>query len=221
MTQPIPHPSNPNFSLHPCTPSDLPQMVSVYTSAFETDAFRLSRFPSSQVPRSVFDPWLTGVFRKYLGAPHTQCVKIVENSTGNMAGWTHWAEPHTLSAEEKEAKRVEDEREERERREKGEGKFPAGSTLHICEAKHAGWDRFREKWYRSEDMYCRLLLTSITALADTHSKSCYLEASAAGYPLYAKCGFREVDVLEVELGGDYGVGRNWAMVREPRGLLDV
>lgn len=50
----------------------------------------------------------------------------------------------------------EEEKEERERMEKGEGKgkFPMGSTMDICEAKVAGWDRLREKWYRREDMYC-------------------------------------------------------------------
>ncbi|TGO54041.1 hypothetical protein BOTNAR_0279g00150 [Botryotinia narcissicola] len=227
---PISIPSNPNpsFSIHPCTPADLPSMLTIYDLAFATDPFRLARWPSSQVSSSVFTSWLTKVFTKYLHTPHTHTWKLVENSTGNMAGWTHWAEPHVVSREEEERNKIEEEKEERERKERGEGKFPEGSVLDICEAKTRGWDGLREKWYKREEMFLiyflsispnyqklglgTLLLTAITNLADAQAKSSYLEATAAGYPVYVRAGFKEVDCMEVDLGG-YGVGRNWAMIR--------
>ncbi|KAF7853422.1 hypothetical protein EAF04_010714 [Stromatinia cepivora] len=205
-------------------------MQTIYTTAFKNDPFRLARWPTSQVPPSVFNPWITNIFTKYLRTPHTKTWKLVENSTGNIAGWTHWAPAHTVSVEEEEQRKREEEREEREREERGEGKFPVGSVLDICEAKVAGWDRLREKWYRREDMYLIYLLTisppyqklglgtyllnAILSLADASSKSCYLEATIAGYPIYERVGFKTVEVMEVDMGV-LGVGRNWAMVREP------
>ncbi|KAF5870174.1 putative gnat family protein [Botrytis fragariae] len=225
---PIPSSPSPSFSIHPCTPADLPSMLTIYDLAFASDPFRLARWPSSQVPPSVFTSWLTKVFTKYLHTPHTHTWKLVENSTGNMAGWTHWAEPHVVSREEEEREKIEEEREEKERRERGEGKFPEGSVLEICEAKVRGWDGLREKWYKREEMFLiyflsispryqklglgTLLLTAITNLADAQGKSSYLEATAAGYPVYVRAGFREVDCMEVDFGG-CGVGRNWAMIR--------
>lgn len=288
----IPSSPNPSFSIHPCTPADISSMLTIYDLAFATDPFRLARWPSSQVSPSVFTSWLTKVFTKYLHTPHTHTWKLVENSTGNMAGWTHWAEPHVLSREEKERVKIEEET--------GEGKFPEGSVLDICEAKVRGWDALREKWYKSEEMFCMsrfscfsfrqlsffrlvlfsiclseyfhpfhgnfpvfsirtawidrylvsrplhttltsllpitthltppviyflsispsyqklglgtLLLTAITNLADEQAKSSYLEATAAGYPVYVRAGFKEVDCMEVGLG-ECGVGRNWAMIR--------
>ncbi|CAD6446695.1 b0721b51-a1ac-48ca-a996-58e878d1893c-CDS [Sclerotinia trifoliorum] len=51
----------------------------------------------------------------------------------------------------------------------------------------------------------------ILSLAESQSKSCYLEATAAGYPIYERVGFKTVEVdMRV-----CGVGRNWAMIREP------
>ncbi|ESZ92211.1 hypothetical protein SBOR_7398 [Sclerotinia borealis F-4128] len=239
MTQPSSPTSN--FSIQPCTHSDLPGMLSVYKSAFQTDPFRLARWPESQVPHSVFDTWLTNIFTKYLTTPHTQCWKVVEASTGHIAGWTHWAEPHTMSDEETAQGKREDEQEEREGKERGEpeGRFPVGSVMHVCEAKVEGWDDLRERWYRKEDMYFihflsislshqnlglgSLLLTAITQVADANTDTTaqqkpypiYLEATVAGYPVYVKHGFVEKGVMEVDLGF-YGVGRNWAMVRGVR-----
>jgi ribosomal protein S18 acetylase RimI-like enzyme len=61
-----------------------------------------------------------------------------------------------------------------------------------------------------------LLLSHGLAWADAAGQKTYLEATAAGRPLYEKLGFREVDVMERDLGGELGIGRNWAMIREPR-----
>ncbi|TGO42883.1 hypothetical protein BHYA_0004g00090 [Botrytis hyacinthi] len=224
----IPSSPNPSFSIHPCTPADIPSMLTIYDLAFATDPFRQARWPSSQVSPSVFTSWLTKVFTKYLHTTHTHTWKLVENSTGNMAGWTHWAEPHVVSREEEERNKIEEEKEERGRKERGEGKFPEGSVLDVCDAKVRGWDGLREKWYKREEMFLiyflsispsyqklglgTLLLTAITNLADAQKKSSYLEATAAGYPVYVHAGFKEVDCMEVDLG-ECGVGRNWAMIR--------
>lgn len=207
----------PTFTIHPCTPSDLPSMQKIYTHSFENDAFRLARWPASTVPPSTFNPWITNVFAKYLRTPHTMTWKVVENSTGNIAGWTHWSPAHEVSVEEEESQKKEEEREEREREEKGEEKFPVGSVVEICEAKVEGWKGLRERWYRRGDMYLIYVLTisptyqklglgtyllnSILSLADSQSKSCYLEATAAGYPIYERVGFKTVEVMEVDTAG--------------------
>jgi ribosomal protein S18 acetylase RimI-like enzyme len=60
-----------------------------------------------------------------------------------------------------------------------------------------------------------LLLSHGLAWADAAGQKTYLEATVAGRPLYEKLGFKEVDVMERDLGGELGIGRNWAMIREP------
>lgn len=58
-------------------------------------------------------------------------------------------------------------------------------------------------------------------MADAEGRKCYIEATAAGYPVYCKLGFEEVDAVEVDLrqwGGE-GKGINRVMIREPVGKV--
>jgi len=56
------------------------------------------------------------------------------------------------------------------------------------------------------------------ALADAEGRRCHIEATPNGYPLYLKLGFKEIDVVTVDLtkwGGMEGKpGINRVMVRE-------
>lgn len=64
-----------------------------------------------------------------------------------------------------------------------------------------------------------VLLKHVLDLADAEGKKAWIEATAAGRPLYAKFGFKEVDPLvEVDLSrwGATEPGRNWGMLREPQ-----
>jgi hypothetical protein len=63
-----------------------------------------------------------------------------------------------------------------------------------------------------------MLLEHVTKLADAERRRVYLEATAAGHPLYEKLGFRDIDLITIDLkkwGGDR-MDYNWVMIREPQ-----
>jgi hypothetical protein len=141
------------FSIQPCTQADLPVLTDIWRDSFANDPFFHARWPESQVDPAALYAYVKNAYVKYFETPHTQSWKVVDTSTGAIAGWTHWGMPHTPTEEEIEKERLEKEKEQREK-EEGRSKFPAGSNIEICEWKSAGWERLREKWYRKEDMFC-------------------------------------------------------------------
>lgn len=63
-----------------------------------------------------------------------------------------------------------------------------------------------------------MLLNQGIALADAEGKRIYLESTAAGHPLYWKLGWKDIDLISVDLkmwGGEEP-GINWVMMREPQ-----
>lgn len=63
-----------------------------------------------------------------------------------------------------------------------------------------------------------MLLNQGIAVADAEGKKIYLEATTAGHPLYLKLGWKDIDLITVDLkkwGGDKP-GTNWVMMREPQ-----
>lgn len=68
-----------------------------------------------------------------------------------------------------------------------------------------------------------MLLGHVTQLADSENRRVYLEATAAGHSLYEKLGFRDIDLVTIELstwGGDR-TDYNWIMMREPKARVDA
>ncbi len=63
-----------------------------------------------------------------------------------------------------------------------------------------------------------MLLGQVIALADLDGRRIYLEATAAGHPLYEKLSWRDVDLITVDLRkwGVDGTECNWVMMREPQ-----
>ena len=63
-----------------------------------------------------------------------------------------------------------------------------------------------------------MLLNHVIAIADAEGRKTWIEATPAGRPLYAKIGFKEVNLVEVDLSrwGGKELGRNWGMMREPQ-----
>lgn len=63
-----------------------------------------------------------------------------------------------------------------------------------------------------------ILLGHVIALAEAEGRRIYLEATTAGHPLYEKLGWRDVDLITIDLRKcgvdlrDY----NWALMREPQ-----
>lgn len=65
------------------------------------------------------------------------------------------------------------------------------------------------------------LLKHVFQMADKEGKMSYIEATAAGFPVYQKIGYRQVDIVEVDLEkfGGKGTASNRCMLREPQPLL--
>jgi len=61
-----------------------------------------------------------------------------------------------------------------------------------------------------------MLLKRVLALADAEDRRTWIEATPAGRPLYAKLGFKEINLVSVDLTkwGGKEPGKNWGMLRE-------
>lgn len=67
----------------------------------------------------------------------------------------------------------------------------------------------------------KALLVPMLAIADAAGLRSYVEATAAGRPLYEKLGFREVETLVLDAaaatgGRINGMSTIWIMIREPQ-----
>jgi hypothetical protein len=63
-----------------------------------------------------------------------------------------------------------------------------------------------------------MLLSPVFALADSEGRKTYVESTVTGYPLYVKFGFRDIDLLSMDLSkwGGEKPGINTIMIREPQ-----
>jgi GNAT superfamily N-acetyltransferase len=64
----------------------------------------------------------------------------------------------------------------------------------------------------------KLLMKQGLDRADAEGRKVYIESTSAGHPLYLKLGFKDVDIMEIDLSkyGGTKPGKNWIMVREPQ-----
>jgi GNAT superfamily N-acetyltransferase len=62
------------------------------------------------------------------------------------------------------------------------------------------------------------LLNHVLDMADKQGKVSYLESTDAGWSVYRKLAYKEIDVLEIDLSkwGSKEVGRNRILLREPQ-----
>ena len=223
--------SRDNFLLEPCVPEDTEEMVRVYHAAFENDYLGSYTFPKTIAPEERLR-WARARFLKAFASPEIRCFKISDTAVSppRIVAWVRWGYPHVLSAEEK-ARR----KEEKEREEKAGGPWPRGANLEICEVKFGGIYGARERNVKWDSDYIvhllqvdpeyqkkglgRWLLEDGLARADQEGRRCHIEATKSGLPLYLKLDFKEKEIVEVDLrkwGGEE-MGRNWIMVREPKG----
>jgi hypothetical protein len=65
-----------------------------------------------------------------------------------------------------------------------------------------------------------MLLNHVFALADAEGRKVYVESTVTGYPLYAKFGFKDIDLLSLDLSkwGGAKPGVNTIMLRQPQPL---
>jgi len=134
------------FHLSPCTPADVPSMMSIYSLAFSHDHLSSYTFPPS-IPTSTKEAWLATRFLRTFSQPNIRNFKIVETSTGQMVAWARWGFPHVFTVDELAEK-------ERQRKEvEEEGEWPEGANLEVCAAKFGGLETKRDKWIEEAETY--------------------------------------------------------------------
>ena len=132
------------FHLAPCTPSDIPSMISIYESAFANDYFCSFTFPST-IPLSEKHRWLRDRFLGTFQKPEIRNFKVVETSTGRMAAWARWGFPHSFTEE------------ELKKRELEKDEWPQGSNLEVCDGKFGALVDMRERYTVKGETYSEYL----------------------------------------------------------------
>ncbi|CAG8977327.1 hypothetical protein HYALB_00009199 [Hymenoscyphus albidus] len=223
------------YTLYPLLPHDTPALYPIYSAAFSPTPFYTLVFPPS-IPASTMYSWYTRRISLQLQKPQVRGFKIVtaENEIVAFARWNFPYVPDTREKEgEVEGEGDEAQKEEKKEKEETEDDWPPGTNLTLTTAKFGGLDGMREEWVDpTRDYVCALLavhpthqrkslgkrlLQHVLNLADAEGRRVYIEATDAGYPLYKKLGFEQVDVLPIDMRkwGVEGLGSNIIMIREP------
>jgi len=228
--------ANDQFVLLPATVDDVPGMADIYLTAFGSDAFSSFAFPRDKISDQEMKRWLTERFKKTITEKremHT--FKILDTSANKICAFLRWSFPHTLADQEKTTREKEQKEREQEKEKTGiDPMWPLGANLGACDAFFSALDKKKGLYVDDAEMYvahllatdpsyqrkglASRLLSHVLAIADQEKRKCYIEATKAGFPVYYKLGFREVDVLEIDMkpcGGDF-VAFNTLMIREPQ-----
>ncbi|CZR60970.1 uncharacterized protein PAC_10866 [Phialocephala subalpina] len=223
------------FTLSECTISDVPDIIDVYLAAFSTDYFGQFLFPRHKISDQEMLRWLTSRFSSLFSKREVHTFKITDNETGKMAAFLRWTFPHELT--EKERLERDEEKKEKERVKKETGHdptWPVGANLEICGEKFGELERMMERYVDKKETYvanllgthpayqrkglASKLLKHVLDMADREGRKVYIEATPAGHPVYLRLGFRDIDVVSVDLrkwGGER-VGTNVILERDPR-----
>ncbi|CAG8957598.1 hypothetical protein HYFRA_00010464 [Hymenoscyphus fraxineus] len=177
--------------------------------------------------------WYTRRISLQLQKPHVRGFKIV-NAENEIVAFARWNFPSVSDTREngEEGEGDEAQKEGKKKKQK-EDEWPPGANLSLTTAKFGGLDVMRDKWVDpTKDYVCALLavhpthqrkslgkrlLQHVLDLADAEGRRVYIEATDAGYPLYKKLGFEQVDVLPIDMRkwGVEELGSNIIMIREP------
>ncbi|KAG9238704.1 acyl-CoA N-acyltransferase [Amylocarpus encephaloides] len=225
----------PQFLISEILPADIPSMIPVYNSAFKDDYLTNFTLPRAAITDTEWTRWLSHRISLSLKKPNCRNYKIFDTSTGEMAGHCRLQIPYVFSDEERREMEERDKREEEQAKREGRHKiWPTGSNLEVVELKFGALDEMKKKYVdEGEDYICQLLaidrlyqrkglgsmlLKHVLDMADAEGRKVYIEATDAGWPLYKKLGFEDIDIIEIDVskwGGDR-IGTNKIMMRQPK-----
>ncbi|KAH8783989.1 hypothetical protein BGZ57DRAFT_220448 [Hyaloscypha finlandica] len=221
-----------NFILSTCTQADIPAMVELNLSAFANDPLSNITMPREMIGEAELRRWMSQFIASFFEKPEVHFFKITETHTGNLAAWMRCAFPHVLSEEESEKRKA-----EKERKVKDKSFWPKGANLDVINVKFGTLGQLKENYCNdSETYYVQLLATNpayqrrglaskllkhVLQVADREGRMSYIEATEAGFPVYQKLLFKQVDIIEVDLSrwGGKGTVSNRIMQREPQPIL--
>ncbi|KAE8150221.1 putative GNAT family acetyltransferase [Aspergillus avenaceus] len=209
-----------DITLHPALPTDAITLAKLHSDAFADDKF-LELLYGPLVEEIVpFAEDLEQIIRE---DPNTRVVKAVDES-GLIVGWSWWIVYRDAKVHKKA---------ELEAAEKGVTPPPTS----VCPQAYLDWRRLikgkRDKWIAGKAVAILQVLavhpwyqgrgigTMLVKAGVDEAKSlripAWLEASSAGYSIYLKCGFRDVDdtaVVDLTKYGLSGTTEGYCMLRD-------
>lgn len=214
------------FDIQPCSLSDMPDLVTVFQSAFANDPI-VGRL-MSDVPADIKHARDVQSFSKSFNERHltgAQYFKAVELATGKTVGFAKWQVPCKLTPEQKV---------EKERCDSIKIPYPDGANVELCEDFWGQLEMKRRQWHDPElDYFLHLLAVSPThqhhglgsrlieiglSMADAAGARTYIEASAVGLPIYLRRDWKAVDEIRIDVRkyGAEEVAVEKLLMREPR-----
>jgi GNAT superfamily N-acetyltransferase len=239
------------FVLSECTLDDLPAMITVHLDAFANDPFSSYTFPREIIGATEQHRWMTEFLTGHFAKPEMAFYKITETNTGNLAAWIRYVVPHLLSEEESERRKQERDKKMQAgtfwpRGTNLEIVAATFGTLAKLKEKYlndaetycksVSFSTRRKGGLLTHDLDVQLLATApayqrrglgnrllkhVLQMADKEGKMAYIEATDAGFPIYLKLGWKQIDVVELDLSkyGGKGIASNRLMLREPQPIL--
>ncbi|ORY62944.1 acyl-CoA N-acyltransferase, partial [Pseudomassariella vexata] len=209
------------FILARCTPNDVPQMVSVYLSAFIDTKFNWWWSPTLDAMRRWTERRFVGKFAE----PSAHHFKVVDTETGKLIAWSRWNVPKDMKGMAVGFQTYGEETKE-------DLGIPEGADERLHHEFFDGIHRMSAKWRASEKLGLSVLCTdpayhrrgaakaligAVLPIADAEGCTTYLEALENATAVYELYGFKTVDELEYDLtkAGREGKARINIMLREP------
>lgn len=213
------------FELRKATIHDIPELVRVYHVSLACD--KVVNACYGAVSPAVLEAMDIQTFTNLFGLRWVHFFKVIDTSTGRIAGWSEWEFPHT-SDEARVAKEVIIAKREEE------GPFDIeGINYELCCELAMQSKSAQEEWcdheidfnlkalvvspdYRRLGLGTTLVQVGLGA-ADEAGARTHVEATPMGLPVYLKLGFETVAELVVDLaefGGD-GMVTDLSLVRKP------
>jgi len=206
------------FELKTASLEDIDEIAHIQYVTYKDDIFMVAAV--GNVDPVVVQDWYKQYFKRTFAKPGTRYFKVVDTDTGKIASFSKWRYPHAPLAEEED--------------ELSDIPPPEGANLELFKAHFGRAGEMQRKYIELDKNYFlhalatlpeyerrglgSLLLKHGMALADADGAKTYLEASPAGFPLYRRLGWTQIDQIVTDLGqyGGSGIRTSVCMIREPQ-----
>ncbi|GIK03390.1 hypothetical protein Aspvir_007459 [Aspergillus viridinutans] len=206
------------------TEADAPAIAEMNIVCFQHAPFYRNMFPN-MAPLAALPVKLSRTYDK-LSDPKVHVLVATDPVSNQILGCARWVIPDIKG------RRVALSDEARATAAQNAQLRPAGMNVAVYDAALKALEETRKKYVKEDDIVLELLVAHPQhqgkgvgkalldwgmRIADERNVRIYLEATPEGYPLYSKCGWRDVEdlVMDYSLYGGEGDATYVVMIREP------